>query len=318
MRELPSFGVDRVSVVICTWNRCELLRRTLEGMTRLKIPAGIQWELLVVNNNCSDSTDEVIEAFVRHIPIRRLFEEKQGLANARNRAIRAVTGNLIIWTDDDVLVDPEWIVEYLSAVQDHPEAMFFGGTVDPWFDVEPPGWIRRHFRELRGAYATRQFGRDVRPLQPGEQPFGANMALRKEAFSTATFDSELGRAGNNMLSGEETDLFARLRKAHDHPGVWVGTAVVKHFVPKERLTSKYLRSFWCGLGRTQVRRDGLPTGSYLWRAPRWAWRKYWESVLATWLFGPFKGSRWIHAFRDAAYHRGVILESRIARPRQAP
>src|SRR5437899_2703201 len=102
----------RVTVVICTWNRARLLDRTLTAMRRLRIPEATQWELLVVNNNCTDDTDEVIEKHLTHLPIRRLVEPEQGHSNARNRALTVATGDLILWTDDDVEVDPEWLLAY--------------------------------------------------------------------------------------------------------------------------------------------------------------------------------------------------------------
>lgn len=93
------------SVAICTWNRAALLRQTLENMTKLLIPPGVEWELLVVNNNCSDATDEVIDSFSARLPIRRVFEAKPGLSNARNAAVRQARGEYVLWTDDDICVE---------------------------------------------------------------------------------------------------------------------------------------------------------------------------------------------------------------------
>ena len=74
-------------------------------MRKLQIPDGVDWELLVVNNNCTDKTDEVIARHSEVLPLRRLLELKPGLSNARNCAVEAAQGQLLIWTDDDVLVD---------------------------------------------------------------------------------------------------------------------------------------------------------------------------------------------------------------------
>src|SRR5581483_541916 len=104
-----------VTVAICTWNRCKLRDQTLAQFQNLRIPEGVTWELLVVNNNCTDQTDLVLENYRSRLPLRRLFEPKQGHCHARNCAVAAATGELLLWTDDDVLVNPEWLAAYVAA-----------------------------------------------------------------------------------------------------------------------------------------------------------------------------------------------------------
>src|SRR5688572_10217281 len=115
-----------ITVALCTWNRAELLDQTLMGMRKLRIPDGVVWELLVVNNNCTDETDQVIARHIPRLPIRRLLETKQGHSNARNCAVAAAQGELMIWTDDDVLVAPDWLEQYVEAVGKWPNVTVFG------------------------------------------------------------------------------------------------------------------------------------------------------------------------------------------------
>ena len=98
-----------VSVVICTWNRAGLLDQTLARMRELHVPAGLAWELLVVNNNCTDDTDAVAARHRGHLPLRPVREPTPGLSNARNKGLAEARGELILWTDDDVRVDPGWL-----------------------------------------------------------------------------------------------------------------------------------------------------------------------------------------------------------------
>src|SRR5262245_46123603 len=126
-----------ISVAICTWNRAHLLDQTLSNMRSLLIPRGIEWELLVVNNNCTDDTDDVIARHSSGLPIRRLFEPNPGLSNARNCAVHQARGTLLIWTDDDVLVDSAWMSEYVRAARRYTDVTFFGGRVDPWYADAP-------------------------------------------------------------------------------------------------------------------------------------------------------------------------------------
>ena len=175
-----------VTVAICTWNRAEFLDQTLAEMHKLRIPAGVDWELLVVNNHCTDDTNEVTARHAGKLPLRPLFEAKQGLSPAHNCAIQAARGELIVWTDDDVLVDPDWLDAYCQAAAQWPEATFFGGNIQPWFACEPPRWIVDNPR--LAPFSERQLGSAVRLMSPQEYPFGANMAFRRAAIDPLAFD----------------------------------------------------------------------------------------------------------------------------------
>ena len=131
----------RITIAICTWNRSKSLRATLLSLQQLIIPPGIDWELLIVNNNCTDDTDEVIEQFADGLPIRLLHEKRQGLSNARNCAVEAAKGDYILWTDDDVIVDPNWLVAYVNAIRTWPNATLFGGPIKLKLEGNPPSWL---------------------------------------------------------------------------------------------------------------------------------------------------------------------------------
>jgi glycosyltransferase involved in cell wall biosynthesis len=302
----------RVTVAICTWNRSDLLDQTLTGLRHLRIPAGVEWELLVVNNHCTDATDEVISRHAPHLPLRRVYEPQQGLSHARNRAVAEAAGELLVWTDDDVLVDEGWLEAYVRASADWPGASFFGGPVAPWFAVPPPGWVARNIDLLACMYAIKQLTPEVRPLAPDEFPAGANMTFRTEALRSYAFNPSMGRSGSRLFGGEELDVFERLRAAGGR-GVWVGTACVKHFIPPQRLTRAYLREWQWGCGRTLVRGNAGCIGKRVWGVPRWALRRYAVSTLKAWCFRLWDERRWLRAFLDAAHARGVMAEARAAR-----
>jgi glycosyltransferase involved in cell wall biosynthesis len=299
-----------VTVAICTWNRAKLLDQTLTRMRELRVPGGVGWELLVVNNKCTDDTDTVIERHTGALPIRRVFEPVPGHSNARNRALLEAAGDLILWTDDDVLVDPSWLALYVDAARCHPAASFFGGTVDPWFEVEPPRWIVRHLRSISATYAIIQFGPDTRPFGMGEGPFGANMAFRTQVLRRYPFDPFLGRVGAHLMSGDESDVIERMIR-DGHSGVWVGSARVRHFIPATRLTTRYVWEFHRTSGQRAFRQLKPLTGyRMLFGAPRWAHRGYWVASIQQFIYSLCKGPRWLRAFLRSAYCRGIIDESR--------
>src|SRR5687767_10356547 len=124
-----------VSIAICTWNRASLLARTLDEMTKIRVPSGLSWELLVINNNCTDTTNEVVHQFEGRLPIRLLFENAPGLSHARNLALIEAKGAWLIFTDGDVLVEPQWIGAGLETAQRFPTGAVVGGRVTPWVAV---------------------------------------------------------------------------------------------------------------------------------------------------------------------------------------
>src|SRR5689334_7868892 len=123
-----------VTVAICTWNRARLLDSTLAQFCKLRIPDGLTWELLVVDNNSTDDTRAVIEKYSGRLPVRRLLEAEQGASPARNRAIAEAAADLLLFTDGDVLVDEGWLAAYVEAAERWPNAGFFGGLITPWFE----------------------------------------------------------------------------------------------------------------------------------------------------------------------------------------
>jgi glycosyltransferase involved in cell wall biosynthesis len=168
-----------VTVAICTLDRAESLRRALDSLTAMSVPHGVTWEVIVVNNGCTDHTDSVITSFARRLPIRRELELQRGLSHARNRAIDTATGEYIIWTDDDVVVDSNWLVEYVNAFRRWPESVVFGGPILPRFEPPVVKWLKACMQSFSYVYAARDFGNVSLRINSGRRiPFGANFALR--------------------------------------------------------------------------------------------------------------------------------------------
>jgi len=302
-------GPTTVTVAICTFNRARLLDATLTGLARLRIPEELSWELIVVNNNSTDDTDAVLERHAPQLPLRRLFEPCPGKSHAANRAVREAQGELILWTDDDVVVDENWLVDYVRAAHEWPTAAYFGGTVDPCFEAPAPAWIEANIRLLNEPYALAQHGRD-RFLLGEEAVVGANMATRTEVAKRFPFNVELGPTGVRALRGEDTELIGRMRAA-GLSGLWVGSARVEHVITADRLTLEYLWHWYGGLGSYVAQRAGIVTDlPLLFGAPRWAVKKYAGLLLTYWLRYPFKRRAWFETLREAALMRAYLDEAR--------
>jgi GT2 family glycosyltransferase len=282
-----------VTIAINTWNRSKLLDATLCQMRRLDIPSEVRIHFLIVDNNSNDNTKEVIQAHASHLPIEYAFEPRQGTSYAKNAVLERATGELLLWTDDDVLVDQLWLKWYIEVAAQHPEATIFGGTVRPWFEHHPPGWLIKNMKIVGPPLALVDRGPEIRALERKELITGANMAFRTSAVARYRFDTKLGDIGGEVRKGEETDLIGRMRQ-EGHRALWVGPAIVRHHVPASRMTRKYVRDWYEALGATYARTEPQPPGTRLFGVPRWIWRKsaqLWaKRVIQTCLFrsGAFK------------------------------
>ena len=276
---MPTVAADkdlRVTVAICTWNRCSSLEQTLEGFTRLEAPTDASWELVVVNNNCTDRTDAVIRAFEGRLPVRRVFEPKPGLSHARNRGVSEATGDYILWTDDDVTVCREWLIEYVNAFRLWPAAAIFGGPIQPWFEGTPPAWLLETYPTVAGVYAARDFGPEPVPLSTHVIPWGANYAVRAVEQARHPYDPDLGYGPGRMIGWEETEVIQALL-AEGTQGWWVPGAALRHHVPKHRQTTKYLRSHFYNRGRYFGSRWNEIDKRLIFGRPRWLWKRVVES-----------------------------------------
>ncbi|HET7596616.1 MAG TPA: glycosyltransferase family A protein, partial [Burkholderiales bacterium] len=118
-----------LSVIVCTHNRCEKLARSLDAIGAATAPAGVDVEIVVVDNNSRDATPRVVEAFAGRspAPVRYAFEAAQGLSYARNRGVREARGSVFANTDDDCVVDPDWLVEIWREFETHRDVGIVGG-----------------------------------------------------------------------------------------------------------------------------------------------------------------------------------------------
>jgi glycosyltransferase involved in cell wall biosynthesis len=293
-----------ITVAICTWNRAALLDKTLECMRGLRIPAGVEWHLLVVDNNSTDDTDAVLDRHAARLPIRKLFESKQGQSHARNAAIAAASGDLIVWTDDDVLVSENWLAAYARAAAEHPAASYFGGPVQPWYEREPPRWFARNLAHFGKVVALVDRGDADRRLNDGEFVIGANMAFRLADMKHYPFNALLSRTGAKLAGCEDHDVIFRMQADGKH-GRWIVDAKVRHFIPAERMTLCFARQWWSEQAQLHHRKEpygGLsPHG-----APRWLWRQYAEASARELFHGFRRGPKWAAAFFEAAWLRGLI------------
>jgi glycosyltransferase involved in cell wall biosynthesis len=263
------------TIAICTLNRAESLRRTLDSLAAMHIPDDLLWEVVVVNNGSTDRTDAVIDSFAMRLPMKREWEQRRGLSRARNCAIDAAKGEYIIWTDDDVIAGPGWLAAYVDAFRRWPEAAVFGGPIIPRYETPVVAWLRSCEHLLQFAYAVRDLGdAPVRlSIKQGREPYGANFAVRAAEQRRFRYDPNLGTAPGRQRLGEETRVIAGIL-ATGAIGHWIPGARIEHCIGHERQTTAYIARYFAAYGETiaSVRKDREP-GPFLFGVPRWMWRR---------------------------------------------
>jgi len=312
------------SIVICTHNRADSLERTLLGIFGMSLPAGCEWELIVVDNLSTDQTVDVCQKYEALIPLRYLREDRQGKSYALNSGLAAARADLILLTDDDVDVDPGWASAMLAAANTHYDADFFGGKVISRWQSKPPKWFSDNADMIRSNPRVDLGEAPVRFTKADEpRLIGANLAARKGLFDAGfMFRDDLGPSGEGGTGGrvgpEEQEWQQRLLRA-GYEGVYVPDARVHHRDPPWRMTEKYLRHWYTQGGRVRVRQGDVPRGNEWMGAPRYLWKE-WATNAATYLtrrlIGPSR--LWLSAECRMCIAWGSIAECRASGNPNAP
>lgn len=243
-----------ITVILCTYNRCEILSKALDSVACSVLPNSVGWEVLVVDNNSRDRTRDVVSDFSRRYPgrFRYLFEAQQGKSHALNSGIREAHGDVVAFVDDDVTVDPLWLKNLTSALGSG-DCAGAGGRILPAQPFSLPSWLAISGSYEMGAAVAALFDLGERPVQLDNPPYGTNMAFRKEMFEKHGFFAvNLGPRPGSQIRGEDTELGRRLIAAGERLR-YEPTAIVYHPVFESRARKDYLLAWWFDHGRALMR-----------------------------------------------------------------
>ena len=244
-----------ITVILCTYNRCQSLARTLDSVSEQTLPESVAWEVLVVDNNSCDGTREVVEDFCNRYPsrFRYLFVPQQGKSHALNAGIREAHSDVLAFLDDDVTVGPTWL-NSLTAPLENDQWVGAGGRVLPVWTGPPPRWLPAKEKYGLGPLVVFDLGPEAGEL--GESPFGTNMAFRKEMFEKyGGFRTDLGPRPGSEVRNEDSDFGRRLLTAGERLR-YEPSAVVYHPVPENRVRKEYFLAWWFDKGRADIRQLG--------------------------------------------------------------
>ncbi len=244
-----------VSVVICTFNNSAFLDRVLHGLASQIVSDKSNWEVLVVDNNCTDDSQDVI---LRHSRtgslknIRVVTEPIQGLTHARRRGVASTTLDWIAFVDDDCILDPHWVEAALRFADQQPRCGALGGAVTlDWessLEAVPEnyGWL----------LAQQDYGETPRRV---DFLVGAGVVIRRAALEeTGWIEGALldDRVGMELISGGDMEIALRIRSAGWE--LWFTPACrLQHKIPSWRTKPDYLKRLAFGLGKSQMAVDAL-------------------------------------------------------------
>ncbi|MBT9317528.1 glycosyltransferase [Leptothoe spongobia] len=236
----------RISAVICTYNRADRLILALDGLQTQTLPWE-QFEIVVIDNASTDNTKAVCADYQQKLPyLVYQYEPIQGLSTARNTGLKVAKGDYIAYLDDDAIPCANWLEDIVSAFTTvEPQPAVMGGPIYPIWEKEPPVWMHYY---VQGYFTILDHGPKAGWFPENEYPYGANMIYRRDVLlNHHGFSEELGRDGKSLLSDEERLLNLTI-EANGGRFYYLPSASVQHWIPKERISRRWLlkRCYWQG------------------------------------------------------------------------
>ncbi len=275
-----------LTLLFATHNGAHTLPRMLDALTRLKEPTG-GWHVVVIDNGSTDATSDILAAFQGRLPMELLQEPRRGQNFARNTGLDARRGDLMVFTDDDVIPDSGWLQCLRTAADRNPEFDVFGGAILPLWEAQPPAWVNDAVPHgdvdpKQVAFALTPSDRDTGPMPP-YRAWGPNYAVRSRYFDQGhRFRTDLGPRKGPYPMGGETEFLSRIGKQGAR-GYFVKDAMVQHIIRPWQLEPRWIRCRASNFGRSRYllaqRNTREELSSRLCGVPRWLLRRQVESVL---------------------------------------
>jgi glycosyltransferase involved in cell wall biosynthesis len=246
LKTSASLQHPRISVITCSHDpRQDYLDRVVEALQGQTIERS-EWEFLLIDSGSHFSLSSRID-LSWHPRARTLREEESGLTRARLRGIAEAKGDLLIFVDDDNVLDPDFLEQALHIFNTRPDIGSWSGASRPGFDEPAPSWTRRHWGNL----VIREVPRDMwsnLPMLPDTMPCGAGLCVRRAVADhylrlhrEGKRQFALDRDGASLLSGGDNDLAACACDIGMGVGIFSSLRLT-HLIPANRLRESYLVS----------------------------------------------------------------------------
>ena len=316
------------TVAICTYNGEQRLPEVLERLRSQVNTEHFRWEILIVDNNSTDETAELIQAYQadwpQEYPIRYLFEGRQGSAYARQRAVQEAKSELIGFLDDDNIPALDWVAAAYAFAHAHPRAGAYASQIHGDFEVEPP----RHFKRIAGFLAITERGSQPLLYNPRKKllPPSAGLVIRKSVWGqhvpqTFTLKGRVGHSQGQAIAasepGEDLELLLHIQNAGWE--IWYNPEMeMHHKIPHWRFERDYLLAMFRGIGLSRYYTRMLSVKP--WQRPPaamayilndlrkivWHWLKY-RTVIRRDLVAACEMELFWHSLLSPFYHWKKIL-----------
>jgi glycosyltransferase involved in cell wall biosynthesis len=228
-------------------------------MQEMTQPDGCAVDIVVVDNNSTDSTPVVVRQASEHsrFPITLLQERRQGKSFALNTGLAVAVGDVLALTDDDVIPAVDWLVRMVGDFRTQDVTFVFGKVLPRWTVMPPPELLTTPAQAIWGPLAIVDYGddpQDYRVDSTGQRlPIGANLAfIRNALVAIGGWRTDLGKVNNTLISGEDHEIFMRIRRLGMYQGFYDPELSVRHYVPPARLTRRYFRKWFYWSGKTHA------------------------------------------------------------------
>lgn len=268
-----------ISIIICTYNRADKLSTALESIVKQEMSEQIAYEVVVVDNNSSDNTREVLKKFEDRFPqiFHYFFEKRQGKRYALNTGIKKAQGQILAFADDDAVMDNHWIISIKEAF-DNLDSNCFGGKILPTCSSKIPDWIVRKglYRNTGGVLVDHDRGEKTRSYSEEGMyaPCGANMFFKKHIFEKyGGFNDKLTINKKPLALCEDTEFCLRLMD-HGEKILYFPKAIVYHPIYQHRLKKNFFRQYYIKSGRLIALIEKIPAASVRYfNVPRFIFRR---------------------------------------------
>lgn len=240
------------TVVIPTYNGSDRLAKLLERLRNQQHTENISWEIIIVDNNSTDNTAQVIQSYQENwqclYPLKYCFEAKQGAAYARKLGVTEASGKLIGFLDDDNYPLLNWVSEAYAFAKKYPKAGAYGSQIHPDWEVEPS----EDFQQRIAPFLAITERGNLPLLYEAKKkllPPSAGLVVSRQAWLESVPQKTIltGRTPGNMLTSEDLEVLCYIQKAGWE--IWYNpTMEIYHKIPNSRLQKDYLIPFFRGIG----------------------------------------------------------------------
>jgi GT2 family glycosyltransferase len=308
-----------ISVIICTCNRPDLLKKALISIAQQKTDGSFNFEVIVVDNSPTGTMESAVREVSDHFQGRQRYtrEPKRGKSFALNHGIKEAKGDILAFTDDDITAEPLWLIKLNKAFNQY-NCDGIGGKVLPVYPEETPQWVKDNAVQLAGGVVIYDHGENDFPYSDKIYPFiGANYAFKRELFEECgDFRTDLGPGAPAM--GEDTEITERLA-ARGKKLYYCGSVLMWHPVDLSRLQLKHLAKWHIALGRYAAKMEienKVKISSYFLGIPRYLFRGVIVDAGSILITG-FDRMRFLNAWRSFFRQIGMIREyRRLSLPRK--